>query len=62
MEFNEKTMLRDVICIKCRVIVRTSEADPHCLVCDNIMITTVRSIITDEVIIRTPTDDKTYKV
>jgi hypothetical protein len=50
LDYNEKTMLRDVICIKCRMIKLTTEVDPHCEICGNIMITTVRSTVTGELI------------
>lgn len=50
MNYNEKTFTRDVICIKCRVIRTTSDADPRCNGCGNIMITTIKSTMTDEII------------
>ena len=41
--------MRNVICIKCRVIRKSNDPNPYCDVCNNIMITTIKSIITGEV-------------
>jgi galactose-1-phosphate uridylyltransferase len=50
MNYNDAAMKRNVICIKCRYITETVMPQPLCQFCGNIMITTIRSTMTDEVV------------
>jgi hypothetical protein len=62
MDYNERTMKRNVICIKCRLVRETTEASPLCLECGEIMITTIRSTVTGDVITGEKTNEDTYKI
>lgn len=48
MDYNEKTMMREVHCPKCKTYLRTNSIAPKCAICDSRLITVVNSILTNE--------------
>lgn len=61
MNYNEKTMNREVWCPKCKVITRTIKIAPSCDICFSSLITVVRSLVTKELITGT-VDSTDYSI